>query len=362
MTSTRIYQPIKICALLMLVIGMYSCGSSDEPKEQLVRPVRAMLVTTLEEMQGRDYPGISQETSEAELSFRVGGPLIHLNVMEGQRVTKGSLLAEIDPRDFKVDMMAKEGRYLQAKAEKERFENLYKKKSISKNELDRRTAVYLEAKSAYDAAANALSDTKMYAPFNAFVGKKFVENFEEIQAKQNILTLIDMSIMEVRTLIPEALAVQSEKFAAYTIEFETFPGVVFKGVLKELEKKPEPAGYPLTLYVKEPLSGDKTYNVVPGFTCKVHIKMKDELAYAEGKSVIVPLSAIFEGESDKDGSVWIFDKQKGIVNKRNVKVGHFVSNNSVTLTDGVNPGEWVITAGVHRLTEGAKVKELQEKL
>jgi RND family efflux transporter MFP subunit len=283
-------------------------------------------------------------------------------VLEGQRIRKGALLAEIDPRDFKVDLMAKEGRYIQAKAEKERYENLYKKQSISKNELDQKTAVYLEAKSAYDAAQNALKDTRMYAPFDAFVGKKLVENYEEIRAKQNILTLIDMSVMEVVTHLPEALAVQRKNFSGYSVEFETFPGVIFSADLKELDKKHKPEGYPLTLYLKGPESGDKTYNIVPGFTCKVNIHLQDTEGKMSGDKVIVPLSAIFEGQNDDHPSVWIFDKEKGTVNKRKIVVEEFISDNSVIVSEGIHSGEWVITAGVHRLSEGDVVKELQEKL
>jgi multidrug efflux system membrane fusion protein len=362
MTIKKIYPTIKVIALFIVLLWMSSCSSSTEQQKEIVRPVKAAQVTSLEDMQGRDYPGISQETSEAELSFRVGGPLVQLNVLEGQRIKKGALLAEIDPRDFRVDLLAKEGRYMQTKAEKERYENLYKKQSISKNELDQKTAVYLEAKSAYDAAQNALKDTRMYAPFDAFVGQKFVENHEEVRAKQNILTLIDMSAMEVVTHLPEALAVQSGNFSGFSVEFETFPGVIFAAELKEIEKKPVPEGYPLTLYLKGPLSSDKTYNIVPGFTCKVNIDLLDVEGNMTGKKVIVPLAAVFEGDNDDHPSVWVFDKEKGVVNKRKVVVDKFISDNSVLLSEGVNSGEWVITAGVHRLTEGAQVKELQEKL
>jgi len=362
MKATRITVPFKILGLLLLSWGLSSCGSSDESEKVFIRPVKAVQAVSPEETQGRDYPGVSQESSEAELSFRVGGPLIQLNVQEGQRVLKGMLLAEIDPRDLNVDLMAKEGRYIQAKAEKERYENLYEKKSISKNELDQKTAVFLEAKSAFNAAENGLNDTKMFAPFNAYVGKKLVENYEEVRPKQTIMTLIDLSVLEIKTHIPEALAVQFSNFSGYSVEFETFPGVIFAADLKELEKKPVPEGYPLTLFLRKPTSGDKNFEIVPGFTCKVNLHLKQDVGDAAKINVVVPLSAIFEGETDAHTSVWIFDKENGLVNKRTVKVQQFVSNNSVLLSEGVEPGEWVVTAGVHRLTEGDQVKALQEKL
>ena len=50
----------------------------------------------------RIYYGIVQGSERVNLSFRVSGPLIELNVLEGDSIEKGSLIARIDPRDYEI--------------------------------------------------------------------------------------------------------------------------------------------------------------------------------------------------------------------------------------------------------------------
>jgi multidrug efflux pump subunit AcrA (membrane-fusion protein) len=119
----RFMNPVWAIALACVIL--LSCKGEPEKVKESVRPVKAFQVGETGPMNTRGYPGLTQVMKEAELSFRVSGPLNKLNVTEGKSVSKGELLAQVDPRDFEVDLAAKEGRYTQAKAEKERYETLY---------------------------------------------------------------------------------------------------------------------------------------------------------------------------------------------------------------------------------------------
>ena len=191
-----------ILLVLFSTLLLYSCGSDEDTKEEIIRPVKVMEVSNVYDYQLKDFSAVTQETQESKISFRVSGPLIKLLVNEGQKVKRGQLLAEIDPRDFEINLMAKEAKYEQTKATKDRFEVLYKKDAVSKNELDLRVANYLQAKSNYEDAKNALSDTKFRAQFSGFIDKKFVENFDQVNAGQVIVTMIDISVIEVKFYIP----------------------------------------------------------------------------------------------------------------------------------------------------------------
>lgn len=343
-----------VCSLSLL-----SCGGSSDEKIEQIRPVKAVQVMSASDQFSKGFPSISQETREVELSFRISGPLVYLNAEVGRAFKKGELIAEVDPRDFKINLAAKEGRMNQAKAEEQRYKNLYKKGSVSKNEYDIKLAAYLEANSGYEDAVNALKDTKLYAPFAGYIGKKLIENFQDVRAKETILTALDISQLEVLTHIPENLAIYYPQFKSYNVQFDAYPDKVFEATLKEAGKTPEPAGYPLTLILDYETGVNPDFRIAPGFTCRVDVILENELG---NETYIIPVTAVFEGDTDKGASVWILDKKANTISKKSVQVGSLISNNAIEINNGLTPGEWVVSAGVHQLVEGQKVKQLLSRL
>jgi RND family efflux transporter MFP subunit len=347
----------KITTLILLAVFLCGCKSEEAPP-QSIRPVKAIQVNTAADVLGQGFPAVSQEKSEAVMSFRVAGPLIRLNAEEGQRIRKGQLIAEIDPRDFEVDLLAKQARFIQARAEKDRYEELFARGSVAENDRDIKVANFLEAESAYQAAQNALKDTKMYAPYDSFIGIKYVENLEEVKPGQNIISLIDLSVIEVLTHIPENLAVQFFNFDGYSVEFEAYPGNVMNASLKEIGKSPAPEGFPLTLYLDHVNVPGSSSIVAPGMSCRVNIKLKDDAIEVGGDLIVVPVSAVFEHPTENTSSVWILNQDTNTVTKRTVKLGDLTSQNSIQIIEGLNSGEWVVIAGTQRLVEGQEVKLL----
>lgn len=352
---------MKIIRLLFLAVLMFQfgCKKKEETKVELIRPVKALQAQTAADLLSKGLPAVSAEHREVDLSFRVSGPLVKLTIEEGTAVKKGQLIAEIDPRDYEVAIIGAEGRMNQAKAEEQRYKNLYNKGSVSKNEYDIKLANYLESKARYDNAVNELKDTKIYAPFNGFIGKKLVENFQKVAESETIATLLDLSRIEIHTHVPENLAIFFPQFKTYHVVFDAYPSKQFTATLKEAGKTPDPAGYPLSLYLDYKISTTADYKIAPGFTCGVDIILAND----EGtSSYIVPLSAVFEGEKPDNPAVWVMDKSTNTVTKRDVSVGSLLSHSSIEIQEGIQSGEWIVTAGVHQLTEGQKVKPLMDKL
>jgi RND family efflux transporter MFP subunit len=352
---------MKIIRLLFLaaLILQVGCKKKEEAKVEQIRPVKALQAQTAADLLSKGLPAVSAEHREVDLSFRVSGPLVKLTIEEGTAVKKGQLIAEIDPRDYEVALIGAEGRMNQAKAEEQRYKNLYNRGSVSKNEYDIKLANYLESKGRYESAVNDLKDTRIFAPFNGYIGKKLVENFQKVAESETIATLLDLSQIEIHTHVPENLAIFFPQFKTYHVVFDAYPSKQFVATLKEVGKTPDPAGYPLSLYLDYKLSTTADYKIPPGLTCGVDII----LANAEGTtSFIVPLSAVFEGEKPDDPAVWVMDKSTNTVTKRKVLVGSLLSHSSIEIQEGIQSGEWIVTAGVHKLIEGQKVKPLMDKL
>jgi RND family efflux transporter MFP subunit len=352
----------KLSILVVALIGLMmfsACGSGETEKKERVRPVKSLIIGDIGDPTGKGFPGVTKETQESEMSFRVGGPIVKLNVVEGAKVKKGALIAEIDSRDYRVTVQSTEARYNQTKAESDRFYRLWKKGSVAKNDYDRRFANYLEAEAAWEDAKNALKDTKLYAPYTGFFGPKLAELGEEVRPKQTITTIVDLSVVEVNTTIPEQLAVQFFNFDKYEVHIETYPDLVFTASLKELEKKPTAEGYPLHLFldhVNDP-NDQNQVKVSAGMSCRVNIILK-QTQDDEGK-VIIPITAVFEGDSDDNMAVWIINPDNNTVNMQNVVVGELVGNDNIHVVEGLSVGQQIVVAGVQRLTEGDKVNILK---
>ena len=350
-----IISTFSLTALLLAT----SCGSEETQKVARVRPVKSLIIGDIGDLSGKGFPGVTEETQETDISFRVGGPIVTLNVREGAMVKKGALIAEIDPRDYRVDVQSTEARYNQTKAESDRFYRLWQKGSVAKNDYERRFANYLEAEAAWQNAKNALSDTKIYAPYDGFFGPDQAELGEEVRPKQAITTLVDLSVIEVTTTIPEQLAVQFLNFDTYEVRLETYPDQVFSATIKELEKKATPEGFPLHLFlenVNDPNDPSQA-KVAAGLSCSVSISLKK--SGDEKEKIVVPITAVFENDAEDNPSVWIINPENHTVKQQQVTIGHIVGNDAIEITEGLAFGQQIVVAGVHRLTEGDEIKILE---
>jgi len=334
-----------------------SCGSEEKEVKKSIRPVKALTIGDFNDPTGKGYPGSTKENQETNLSFRIGGPIIKYNVVEGARIKKGALIAKIDPRDYKISVQSTKARYDQTKAESDRFYRLWKKGSVSKNAYDRRYADYLEAEAAWQDANNALNDTKLYAPYTGFFGPKMIDIGDNVRQKETIATLVDLSVLEVITTIPEQLAIQLLNFDSYEVRLETYPDIVFKATLKELEKKPTAEGFPLHLYLDHTnQQNNKTQvKVAAGMSCRVNIILKNAVDIES--RIIIPITAIFEGHLDKSTMVWVISPDN-TVKKQSVVTGDLVGHDGIQITKGLSVNNQIVIAGVHRLIEGDEVNNI----
>jgi len=347
-----------IIAFLTGITILTGCKTEEVPTKKRIRPVKALTIGDFNDPTGKGYPGVTKENQETSLSFRVGGPIVQYNVVEGEMIKKGALVAEIDPRDYRIDVQSTEARFNQAKAESDRYYRLWKKGSVAKNDYDRKFADSREAEANWEDAKNALDDTRLYAPYTGFFGPKLAQLGDKVRVREPITTLVDLSVLEVVTTIPEQLAIQLMNFNSYEVTLEAYPDIVFKATLKELEKKPTAEGFPLHLFLDHAnQQNDKTQiKVAAGMSCRVTIILKDA---ADVKSrIIIPIASIFEGDLDNSTMVWIINTDNNTVKKQSVVAGKLVGHDGIEVTDGLSVGEQIVIAGVHRLSEGDTINNI----
>ncbi|WP_209319735.1 efflux RND transporter periplasmic adaptor subunit [Ancylomarina longa] len=337
---------------LLLSVGMLACKEESAVKREIVQPVKVFKVDAKSSSFSKKvFTGLVKESREVKLAFQIPGPLVNLNVDEGQFVKEGDVVAVLDERDYQVQFESANANYENAKLQAERYGALYEKRSTSKSVHDQMQAAYKLAKAQKEAAENALRDTRIYAPFSGYVQSMFVENFEKVGAGQPIISLLDLNHLELVVALSENGFLQYKLFTKLQCNFEHFPNKIFDLDLIDIEKKPNGDNF----YKMRLAIDTKNVHIVPGMVASVSTYLKTE----ENGIQKVPSESVF---SKKGKSyVWKFNRTKSCVELKEVKLNGFDSEGMVSIERGVSNGDIIVSAGVHTLREGQKVKMLSKK-
>lgn len=342
---------------VFVLAALVSC-SQPPVKENGPRPVKLVEVKSLG-MVEKSFSGVVSPDQFSDLAFKMSGPLISLSVDEGQKVRQGQVVAEIDPQDFKWEYEAKRSSYRTAEAQLQRAEKLLSKQAISKQEYESIQASYSNAKAAFEYAQNTLNQTKLRAPFDGFIQKKYVENYQKVQAGQGIVCLINPSKLLIEFTMPESNINYFRSNYSVYVEFDNYKGKRFKAKVKEyVEASPDGSGVPVFLYIDDKEFDLDKYKVSVGFSCRVILNVNSESVVND--AVLLPLSAVVADDANDNKYVFVYNSQSQKVERRKIVDHMLVGKDGVMVTDGVNPGEKVVSAGATRLVDGQQVKVLTD--
>jgi multidrug efflux system membrane fusion protein len=344
-----------------LLLSLAGCGGSEEATEQapVARPVKIMTVGGLDGGGVVTFPGRVAAGEQVDLAFRVGGPLIELPVQEGEQVSKGQVVASIDPRDFQILVNSAQAQFDKAEADIERLSALYEKDAASKAQLDQVRATRDVARAALDDAQADLGDTHLRAPFSARVGEVFTENFQDVQRKQPILSLVGIDTIEIQVDLPESIVARfraqdkgkGEAFA----RFDAAPGREFPLEMTELaaQADPQTQTYQATLVMPQP----EGVNIFPGMTAEVvgRLPATEETRQA----IVVPAVAVAASDSGS-AYVWVVDQETMLVHRREVTTGDLVGTDEIRITEGLASGELIAVSAVSTLREDMPVRKMDE--
>ncbi|RUT77959.1 efflux RND transporter periplasmic adaptor subunit [Ancylomarina longa] len=339
----------KIILSIGLSIGLFSCENREKTDVKLVQPVKIYKVNeNLSQSETRVFTGLVKESREVKLAFQIPGPLVKLNVEEGQYVKKGQLIAVLNDRDYQVQLESANANFENAKLQAERYAALYDKRSTSKSVFDQTQAGFKLAKAQKEAAENALKDTKIYAPFAGYIQTKYAENHEKVAAGHPIVSLLDLSHLELSVALSENDFLRKNSFVSYECQFEQ-NSKTFQLQLIDIDRKPNRDNF----YIMRLGLNPKDNQIVPGMVANVKVQVKNF-----GKSQIkVPMESVYS-ENGK-AFVWKFNPDKSSVERIQVNLAKFESNGMIRINKGIKNGDLIIAAGVHNLTNGQKVKKLE---
>lgn len=356
--------PVSVLLLLPVLLGA-GCSKNEEPVEtQVPRLVKTVVVEAPDVGGVRRFPARIDALNKAELSFRVPGTIQDLPVKEGDRVEKGQLLVALDPTDFEIAVKDAKATSERAENDFKRAQELVKDGFISRSDFDAKQAELKNAQAALEQAEQDLSYTKLTASFPATVAKRYVQRFEEVQAKQPVLAVHDSAQLEVKVDVPENVILRMRPSGSdrpqpgrvpVTASFDSKPGKDFDLTLREVATRADPATQ--TFQVTFTMPAPEDFLVLPGMTATVTADLS-KVALSES-IFYLPAAAVTADESMQP-FVWVVDEKEMKVHKNPVEVGR-LSGWSIEIDGGLEPGNRVVTAGVGYLAEGMEVRLLPER-
>ena len=351
-----------------LVAVLSACsGPEVEAPPPPVRPVKLFTVEGAGGDALRRFPGAISASQRAELSFRVNGVLQEIPVKEGDQVKKGQVLARLDPTDYRIRVSDRQATFDNADKNFKRAQELIKDGTISQSDFDRVEANFRSAQAALKLARQELAYTELKAPFSGSIGRRDVDNFEEIQPKQPIFQLqnvdrLDVAIDLSENLVRSIRRSNEERSNANNDEtsravdayagFEGKEGEKFALTIKEVATKADPQTQ--TFRVTFTMPQPKDFTVLPGMTANVVLDLSRVISTDTAKWV--PTSAVV-ADSGLDARVWVLDGESMTVSPRPVTIGR-MSGSNIEVSSGLDGGEEIVSVGAAYLADGMQVSRM----
>lgn len=353
---------MKLTSPLWMVIGTLAVAgcSREAAAPEPVRAVRTMTVSAESVGGVHEYAAEVRPRTEARLGFRVGGKMVRRMVDLGQRVKAGEALAQLDPQDLKLAqdaaraaVQAADVNVELAEADVKRYRDLLSKGFISAAEMDRRETT-LKAARAQQQQARAQADVQVnQAGYTTLVA-----------SEAGVVTAVDADPGAVLAAGASVVRVAPDgpRDAVFAVPEDAVAGV--RGLLGQpgaLRVRLWGATQAQPATVREvAAAADATTRT---FTVKADLGRSDAQL---GQTAVVllerpkrdgvtrlPLTALTQQQGQT--AVWLVDKATMTVRVQPVAVAG-ADGNAVLVANGLQPGQVVVTAGVHVLTPGQKVK------
>ncbi|QHD95936.1 MdtA/MuxA family multidrug efflux RND transporter periplasmic adaptor subunit [Proteus terrae] len=309
--------------------------------------------------------GTVKATNSVTVTSRVEGQLMALHFTEGQHVQKGDLLAEIDSRPFEVQLAQAKGQLAKdqatlanARLDLARYQKLAKTNLVSQQELDNQQALVKQSEASIRIDEASISNaqlqltySKITAPISGQVGLKQVDvgNYISGGSSTPIVVINQMDPVDVLFTLPEqdlAKVIQARKNNAdlpVTALDRNNQFELAKGKLFSVDNQIDATTGTIKLKARFP---QQETTLFPNQFVNIRLYVT-----TLEKAVVIPNAALQMG--NEGHFVWVVDSENK-VSKLRVEVA-LQNAEKVVIASGLSAEQRVVTDGVDRLTQGAKV-------
>lgn len=376
-SGAKVFQRLKSSRLTgttVMALGVAACLPGDAT-EDASPPVRGLVTATVEalsETTVRRYPGVLEPGEVNILAFEVGGRLGRLDLVVGQRIVEGELLAELDSEQFLTTIENRaaaveeaQATLAQARDDLARSETLLSRgagtrvrRDEDRTEVRTSEAQLVQAEKDLASAEEDFADTKLLSPFDAIINSVEVESFATVSVGETVLSVYPEGDYEVSFSVSFDVVSMLVVGTPATVRLADDPGIVLPAVISELgERADTVSAFPVVVQLQEGHASLKS-----GMAVEVtfEFELPSEVGYLIPISAAIPHGQIPPGSGPNAVTpvpVFVFDETTSTVKRRTVTMAGLRGNQFLVI-DGLEPGERVAAKGVSFLREGMKVRPL----
>ncbi len=346
------------CAAAVL---LSACSGGDEEDLVEVRPVRVVTIADRASNGVVSLTGTVQAQTQINLSFRIDGRMIERMVDIGDKVEPGQLVARLDPQNeesalqsVRAQLNAARAQLVEAQSNHARMRDLVAEDAVSRATFDQAVAALKTAQSQVESmqsqvtlAENRLSYTRLVSEVAGVVTDRGPEPGEVVPAGRMVVQVAREGTRDALFGVPAQIKDNAPPDAEITVSLVSDPTVTTSGRIREVSPRADPVTG--TFAVRVAL-------VDPPAAMRLGSTVNGRLQFNATVGIEIPANALVRSEGKS--AVWVVDPQAQTVSLRNIEV-RAQDPLSVQVISGLNNGDTVVTAGVHALRPGQKVRPLE---
>lgn len=333
------YAYILVCSILCS-----NCTSKKgESEAEKVITVKVAKVAATSTQNGKNYVGTVEANSSSSLSFQVMGNVSKVLVSEGERVSKGKLLATLDRTTLQNTYNAALSALKQAQDAYDRMKTLRESGSLPEIKWVEVESKLQQAQSMEQIARKNRKDTGLYAPFSGVIAKKSVEPGMNVMPGMEVMQLADINSVNIKIAVPENEITSIERKQAASISVAALGNHFFEGVVSEKGIAANPLSHTYEVKIKLTNAQEK---LMPGMVCSVTVSGTDN------KPAIIIPNSVVQLKSEGTRFVWLAKNEKATL--RIIQTGA-LTQKGIIVTGGLEEGDLVITEGNQKVSEGTKI-------
>jgi RND family efflux transporter MFP subunit len=350
---------IRLLPGLIALLWLAGCEQPSAAPEDSPRPVKLMTLDAPNASALRQFPARVEATTRSNLSFRMPGELLEINVGPGQRVSEGEVIARIDDRNAQSELDSARSRLALAKAMLERMRYTLARGAVSRAQFDEAESAWRAARATFEQAQEQVSHTQLRAPYDGVIAQVPVDNRQIVQVQQTVAVIQQPGQLDVVFHLPEQIIQRmpqsNGKPFGDALVFEVRFGNSNTSYLAQLasyttQASAQSLAYEITLTLPQP----DDITLLDGMSANVRLDLSALQAGATQPTWHFPPEAVsYAGDDPDQARVWRYNDKEHL-DAVPVDVGPLTSK-GLQVSGNLSAGDRIVAAGAHRLTADTPV-------
>ncbi|WP_406663073.1 efflux RND transporter periplasmic adaptor subunit [Gallaecimonas sp. GXIMD1310] len=333
---------------LTLASLLSACSSGDakpqdkEAKKIVAIPVNVASVKVAPMAARFESHGVLSAEHEAKVVARVSGLVEALDMEEGDEVQAGQILARIEPDRYQLERDRIAAQTQSVAQELQRTENLFSKKLVSADTVDKLKLQLAGLKAQLGMAQLDVKYATVRAPISGTISRRYIKAGNLVNPDQPLFDIVQHRDLRLDVAVPEQYLGALRKADSASCHFTALPGKTFQAQITRLSPVVDPSTGTarLTLHL-----ANNDGQLMPGMFAKVTVSYN-----RNPNAHLVPRQALIsQGQQHQ-----VFVVKDGMAKLKNVTLGN--GDRDWVEVKGLAAGEKVVTLGQHHLKNDAKVE------